>query len=86
MTPTICFFYGCHAEISIIAQFILDILQIQYWELLLACPGASDRSRMNGLNKINVLMYDWTHAKNQFDTSDIVSMHKNKNKNKFKIN
>ena len=40
-----------YAKISIIAQFSLDILQIQYWELLLICPGVPEPTRMNRLNQ-----------------------------------
>ena len=48
-------------KIGIIAQFSLDILQIQ--ESLWACPGMPDHTHMNDLNHIDAFSYA-TH-KNQ---------------------
>ena len=42
------------SKINMVAQFSLDILLIQYWELLSACPGITDQSHMHGLNQIDV--------------------------------
>ena len=33
------------------------ILQIQYLELLFACPGVPDHTHMNGLNQVIVFIY-----------------------------
>ena len=52
-----CFCVYPHAKISIIAQFNLDILQIQYWELLLAYPEVPDHTHMSGWNQ--KFMYPW---------------------------
>ena len=48
-------------------QPLLGILQTQYWELYLACPSDPDHTHTNGPNQINVFMYTWSHAKNQFN-------------------
>ena len=45
-------------KINIIAQFSLDLLLIQYWELLVACRTKPNHSYMNGLNYIDTLMND----------------------------
>ena len=42
--PPVC--YGMR-KICIIAQFSLEILLIQYWELLLACPVLPDHIHRN---------------------------------------
>ena len=44
-------------KISTIAQFSLEILKIQYWKLLLACPDVPGHTHMNELNLIDVFMY-----------------------------
>ena len=50
-TPSVC--YGMR-KICIIAQFSLEILLIQYWELLLACPVVPDHIHRNRINQIDV--------------------------------
>ena len=46
-----------YAKISDTAQFSLDILQIQYWKLVLAYQGEPNHTYMNGLNQINELTF-----------------------------
>ena len=57
MIVSICCCYECLLipiqKINIIAQFNLDILLIQYWEILLAYPGVPDDIHMNALNQID---------------------------------
>ena len=56
-------------KISITAQFSIEIMQNQYWELLLACLVVSDYTHVNGLNQMDVVMYTGPHTKNQLNTS-----------------
>ena len=70
MTKSISCCYEClvtHIQkINITPQFNIDILPIQYWELLLAYPGVTDHIHMNGLNQVNAFLYAELHAKNNF--------------------
>ena len=51
--------YPYAIKIRIIAQFSLDILQIQYhWKLLLQYLGVPDHTHKNGPSHVDVIMYD----------------------------
>ena len=47
---SICSLY---TKISIVAQFSLDIMPIQFWELLLRSSDEPEYTHMNALNQIN---------------------------------
>ena len=58
MTESICCFYWSSpiCKNSIIAPFSLDILQIQYWQLLLVWQYVTAHTYMNGFNQVYVFL------------------------------
>ena len=50
-------------NLSPLCQFSLEILEIQYWRLILACPGKPDLTHINRLNQINVFLQIYPYAK-----------------------